>query len=149
MVDLQLAVACAIASIGVILASLNIPRIWKNHVRAYDRVPAWWQWGAPVWRGFVRAIPVGTVSFGLLTLAMWFAILFDNHLVGRDLSMPLLLLFGLAMVCLVGIYLFNQPWFLVPPHLQRQPGALLEWYRGLASRLRTRRRKQRPGGAPH
>ncbi len=98
-------------------------------------------WGDPLWRGFVRGLCMGVAGGGLMLLAGWAAILSDYGLINRKVFLYIVVLFCLAFICLLGIYLVNQPRFLVPPHLRRQPGAFEEWAGELASRLPSRRAK--------
>jgi hypothetical protein len=103
-------------------------RVWRNEWKwAWnpDQVPDWWDYGGPLWRGFVRISPVSGASLGLLALA---AVLlsFDHptiYAVGQGVAFLAVVVLGLAGV----IVLFNRPRSLVAPHLRHQPGALAEW----------------------
>ena len=137
-----LAAACAI----VILGFATVPRQWRGEGRSSPTEPvAWWPWGGPLYRGFMRvgvfsgfcsAFVLLVVVAGLLTperetgpfaRPLWFVI-------------PALGGMGLGAVVWLAIVLINRPRAFVPPHLRDQPGALHEW---LASRSRRRRKRAR------
>jgi hypothetical protein len=103
-------------------------RVWRNEWQwAWnpDQVPAWWGYGGPLWRGFVRVSPLSGASLGLLALAA--VLLSLDHptiyAVGQGVGFLAVVVLGLAAL----IVLFNRPQSLVAPHLRHQPGALAEW----------------------
>jgi hypothetical protein len=51
-----------------VLALPQLGRLWRHQTTFYDRMPDWWSHGEPVWRGWVRALPMlaGVAYLGLL-----------------------------------------------------------------------------------
>src|SRR5438105_345968 len=68
-------VAGVVVAFGVVLATLQLRRVWRADAGA--QTPTWWLWGSAAYRGFVRAVPVGIVSGWpfLLTLPWAFGLI--------------------------------------------------------------------------
>jgi hypothetical protein len=83
--------------------------------------PGWWVWGERSWRGYRRA----QVAWVLVMLS--FALI----LTVPSPAGPVLGLggFGLAVVSLVTIVLFNQPKWMVPPAMRTDTGLIHGWRR--------------------
>lgn len=113
--------------VGALLAAARLPAVWRNEIGLNpNRVPAAWPFGAAMWHGYVRGLPVLCALFPLgLPIAL------INRFGGETLNEVVLppFAFGIlaAMLLCATIVFFNRPRFLVPPHLRAQPGALDEW----------------------
>ena len=126
----------AVAFFVVVLpiAYTQLPKIWRHQTTFYDRPQWWWVWGDALWRAFARIVPISIFAMSAATLAL-LASAVSVPSVATWLAFVAVFLAGLA----AAITLFNQPKFLVPPHLRQEPGALEEWYRALRRRLGPRR----------
>ena len=129
---LLFAIAGALGLAGLV----GIRRLWRRETTFYDRVPGWWIWSDALWRGFVRALPVGAVGFLMfiatgITAALVPEVPPSETCCGfaRPVWAVALILvpFCLIMLLLATIVLFNWPAALVPPHLRGQPGLIREW----------------------
>src|SRR5215467_7834808 len=58
-----------VAVLGALWSTKNLPLIWSGRTRRYDHVPGWWLWGGPLWRGFVRGMPVGIGGWWLFVIS--------------------------------------------------------------------------------
>lgn len=140
-------VVYVLTSLVLLRFAFEVPRIWRGDVDRTANVPATWPWGGISWRAVIRAGPACLI--GGLTMIVGVPVLLiapeeANGTFARPLIvvLPFLGLFGLGLVAMAGVALFNRPRFLVAPHLRQAPGALAEWAgrcdrRG---RVRTRRR---------
>lgn len=119
------------ALVFVPLSTRGALRLWRDRTRIFDETQAWWLWGDPLWRGYVRWLTVAglTFAFDLVLIAglLWGP---DADATLLVLGIPLLLSMAIAVVLGAGIVLFNRPRAAVPPHLRDQPGALAEWRDG-------------------
>jgi len=119
-------VAGVVIAVGVVLATLQLPKVWR--AEACAQIPAWWLWGSAAYRGFVRAVPVGIVSgWPFLLILPWAFGLITSKSTASTIGLltaasMTIIGFGL-MVC---VALFNWPRQLVPPKLRAQPGMLHE-----------------------
>src|SRR5262249_4727713 len=123
--------------IGGLWSTKNLALIWSDRTRRYDHVPSWWLWGVPLWRGFVRGMPVGIAGWWFVVISYIGILLADLDVMPKDVP---LFPAGLACLCFflcVLISLFNWPGILVAPHLRSQHGAFEQWL----SHGRRRRRK--------
>jgi hypothetical protein len=105
----------------------NLPLIWHHRTSRYDHVPGWWLWGGPLWRGFVRGMPVGIAGWWSLIIAYIGILLANRDLIPKDVPLFPASLMGLCFILCVLISLFNWPTILVAPHLRSQNGAFAEW----------------------
>lgn len=121
-------VAVGLVGMGM-LYLVQLPKAWRNEGNALNphRPFAAWPFGAPLWRGWLRAATVS--AFTSVLLGIWVAI--DSSSLNSSA-------WGIAAGGLLGlvfagftlgasITLFNRPKNLVVPHLRNQPGALAEW----------------------
>lgn len=119
-----------VIAFGLLLAALstrNLTAIWKGRTAFHDRPPAWWLWGGPLWRGFVRGMPVGTVAWWIFLITYVDTLLANRGLVPKQQVLWAAALVAVCFVLLMLITLFNWPSALVPPHLRGQRGAIAEW----------------------
>lgn len=93
----------------------------------YNHVPGWWLWGGPLWRGFVRGMPVGIAGWWCPIIAYIAILLANRDLIPKDVPLFPASLAGLCFILCVLISLYNWPTILVPPHLRPQYGAFEEW----------------------
>jgi hypothetical protein len=103
-------------------------RLWRNRLPRLQATPSWWVWGEPLWRGWVRSMPVAAaltvvwvVPLPLGTVLSTGTLAFTIYAI--TVGGGLFLTIGLA----VTIALWNFPHQLVPPHLRSEPGALDQW----------------------
>jgi len=109
-----------------------LPRVWHHEWTHLDRTPYSWRWGDAAWRGYVRALPASIMGFGVLSATVPLLMLFPEDPQGPFVRPYwfILLSQGMLIVPLLSMgtaILFNQPKFIVPPHLRAQPGMLAEW----------------------
>jgi hypothetical protein len=117
----------AFGLLGAILSTKNLPIMWRGQTRYRDRQPAWWLWGGPLWRGFRRGMPLGTVAWWIFLIAYVDALLANGGVVPKQQVLLPGALVGVSFVLLMLISLFNWPSALVPPSLRGQRGAIAEW----------------------
>lgn len=124
----------------VLLATLQLPRIWRGTTPALHTVPGWWLWGRQLWFGMRRLGPLA-VALGWFVMALfWFPAigkspdaLTDQELMVGIAAIGVLFAIGALMLSIV---LFNRPAFIVPPKWRAEPGALREWFRPERKRVR-------------
>ncbi len=126
-----------------VAAFRNLPRVWRHEFRHFDRAPAYWPWGAALWRGFVRMMPVGVVGCAVLLIGTVVLLLIPEEPSGPFVRpywavVPSLIACALPLAGMLGVVLFNRPRAIVPPHLRAQPGALAEWQKAHGGRRRAR-----------
>lgn len=120
-------VVIAFGTLGAILSTKNLPIVWRGQTRYRDRPPAWWLWGGPLWRGFLRGMPLATVAWWIFLIGYVDTLLANRGVVPKQQVLLPGALFGVSFVFLMLISLFNWPSVLVPPHLRGQRGAIAEW----------------------
>ena len=97
---------------------------WRGESAVWDHQPAWWPWGELAYRAWVRVMPIGVATLGLLDAIHLAGGLgaYDQDGVGYWLAALLLLsLLGLFFVATT-VAFYNRPKWIVPPHLRREPG---------------------------
>lgn len=137
--------AIGLAGMALILpfAVRNVPRFWRHELRTYDRVPAAWPWGDALWRGWVRAIPIGTATLAVGLVAALSGLAVDEDPSGplpRPLwwAVPALAVLAIAFALMLGVVLLNRPKRIVAPHLRSEAGAIEEWWSAMRGRRRRR-----------
>jgi hypothetical protein len=125
--SLQEFVVIAFGLLGAVLSTKNLPALWRGQTQYRDRPPGWWLWGGPLWRGFRRGMPLGTVAWWIFMIGYVDTLLANRGLVPKQQVLLPGALVGLSFVLLMLISLFNWPSVLVPPYLRGQPGAIAEW----------------------
>ena len=127
------------AVVFVPLCLKGIRTLWRRPVDAFEEPLAWWIWGAPLWRGYVRGMAAVGATF-VVDLLLIMVVIWgpgaDAVLLATAAALVLSLAAGLVLA--ITIALFNRPRWAVPPHLRAQPGAVREW---------RPRRSQLPGPA--
>jgi hypothetical protein len=119
---------------GLALASVGLVRLWRREVFSAD-MPSWWPYGGALWRGYVRAMPVGSISFLVLMAGLLILIFVPTEggccgfAVPNWFVFPFLISFFGTLGLALSVILFNRPRFIVPPHLRSQVGAISEWLR--------------------
>lgn len=116
----------------VVVATLQLPKIWRGTSSALDPVPSWWLWGRALWFGLRRMIPLAVALGWVVMGLLWFPsagkapeALTDQELAIAAAAMGLFFMIGALMTSVV---LFNRPRTLVPPRWRAEPGALREWF---------------------
>jgi hypothetical protein len=129
--DVPVAYAIAMtvgALVFVPLCIKGIRVLWRRPVDAFGEPLAWWVWGAPLWRGYVRGMAAVGATFVvdllLILLVIWGP---GGDAVLLAIAAALVLSLTAGLVLAVTIALFNRPRWAVPPHLRGQPGAVREW----------------------
>lgn len=120
-VHLSVAQWVAIATFAALalLATRNIPDLWRHGSDRWDRQPEWWVRGLPtaVVVGWLMLIGVPLTVIGMDasgTVADVFAVVLAG----------VLLLVVLGALVWLGVVLVGRPRFAVPPHLRDRSGAL-------------------------
>jgi hypothetical protein len=125
-----------VALVGGALAARNLPRLWRNEIRSFDRMQAWWPLGMALWRGWVRGMPLAFFAGCFLLVAVIVGAFVPQDSDSEGFAapawyvIPVLGTFFMSLVLFFSVVLVNRPRFVVPPHLRDQPGALKEWLRG-------------------
>jgi len=128
-------------TLGAVAAASRLPKVWRGQAgAAFDRVQPWWFYGEIAWRGWVRAIPSGSVTFLVMLVSLWVSFLAGGFKDGaggaaRPIFLVLVIMGIFLLTLAVLVFLLNWPKAAVAPHLRSQPGALQEW----AARRRARR----------
>jgi hypothetical protein len=110
---------------GLLLAFTVLPDVWRGRSRA-QKIPTYWLWGDPLYRGGIRAVP--SIVIALLIVALSAAVIPLNQrgIVGDWILFTLLVAAIVAVVMALGVIMFNWPTFLVPPSMRGQRGAIQE-----------------------
>jgi hypothetical protein len=116
-------VAFVVFAGGLTLFTPLVLRFWKHDITGLDRPRRWWVFGGEAWRAFVRITPIAVVGGWLLVAA---GVLMLTTPAGQrtPLAPPLAAALLLLFVLLATIWFWNQPKFLVPPHLRHEAGTL-------------------------
>jgi hypothetical protein len=133
-------VAFVVFAVGMIVLTALIPRFWKHDITGLDRPRPWWVFGSDAWRAFVRIMPIALVG-GWLLIAAGVLMLTTPAGQRTPLAPPLAAALLLVFVLIATIWFWNQPKFLVPPHLRQEVGTL-------SGMFRSKRRTKRPGPPP-
>ena len=118
-------------------------RVWSGEHTFLGRrdPPSAWPWGGPLWRGYVRSLPVLPGAMSLLVVIAVTGGVIARHSTAASAWLVVTLAWFAAVVLGVGsVVLFAWPQRLVPPALRGQPGALAEWRAGAGNRAAQRRR---------
>jgi hypothetical protein len=115
-----------------VLALPQLGRLWRHQTTFYDGTPGWWSYGKPVWRGWVRALPMlASVAYLGLLIAAYLGFVSPFFHLSRQADLVVIVIFLIsflgAFLLALTIFLFNFPRLAVPPHLRNQPGALEKW----------------------
>lgn len=110
---------------GLLLALTALPDIWRGRSPAL-KVPAYWLWGDPLYRGGIRAVP--SIMIALLIVALSaVAVSFNQRgIVGDWLFFTLFIAAIVAVLMVLSVIMFNWPTFLVPPSMRGERGAIQE-----------------------
>lgn len=120
-----------------IVVVVRVPKFWRGETD-HDPfvVSPIWPFGAPLWRGAVRAVPALSP---LVPLALVVHLLVN--VAGYDAETLIVALPAVAILAAITagwtIALFNRPSRLVAPAWRAQPGAVEEWRSALARRRGT------------
>lgn len=125
----------------VLIATLQLPKIWRGRSSVLDTVPGWWPWGNALWFGTRRMIPL-SVALGWVVLGiLWFpsAGRSPDALTDQEFGIALVLLGVLLAIggLMASVVFFNCPAFFVPPKWRSEAGAVEYWF--------GRWRRRRPG----
>jgi len=110
---------------GLLLALTALPNVWRGRSPA-PKVPAYWLWGDPLYRGGIRAVP--SIMIALLIVALSAAAVPFNQrgIVGVWFLFTLFIAAIVAVLMVLSVIMFNWPTFLVPPSMRGEPGAIQE-----------------------
>jgi hypothetical protein len=110
---------------GLLLALTALPGIWHGRSPA-QKVPAYWLWGEPLYRGGIRAVP--SIMLALLLVALSAAVIPLNQrgIVGDWIFFTLFIAAVVAVLMALSVILLNWPTFLVPPSMRGEQGAIQE-----------------------
>jgi polyferredoxin len=110
---------------GLLLAFTVLPDIWRGRSPA-QKVPTYWLWGDPLYRGGIRAVP--SIMVALLIVALSAAVIPLNQrgIVGDWIFFTLFIAAIVALIMALSVIMFNWPTFLVPPSMRGQRGAIQE-----------------------
>jgi hypothetical protein len=110
---------------GLLLALTALPGIWNGRSAA-QKVPAYWLWGDPLYRGGIRAVP--SIMLALLLVAVSAAVIPLNQrgIVGDWIFFTLFIAALVAVLMALSVILLNWPTFLVPPSMRGEQGAIQE-----------------------
>jgi hypothetical protein len=110
---------------GLLLALTALPDVWRGRGPAL-KVPAYWLWGDPLYRGGIRAVP--SIMITLLFVALGAAAVPFNQrgIVGDWFFFTLFIAAIVALLMVLSVIMFNWPTFLVPPSMRGERGAIQE-----------------------
>jgi len=127
-----------------------LPRLWRDELPRWpEKPPAWWLWGGPLYRGWVRAHAAAVLGCVMFLLVAGVLALTPEQPDGPFVRpawvvVPCLAALGSCLLVMLCILLFNRPKVLVAPRLRHQQGVVGEW---LAA-WRRRRDRDRRRAAP-
>ena len=110
---------------GLLLGLTALPDVWRGQSPAL-KVPAYWLWGDPLYRGGIRAVP--SIMIALLLVALGAAAVPFNQrgIVGDWFFFTLFIAAIVAVLMVLSVIMFNWPTFLVPPSMRGERGAIQE-----------------------
>jgi hypothetical protein len=117
---------------GLVLLGVSgtaiLPRMWRDRwTRLPEEPPDTWPYGHVMWRGFVRAAPIGgPVALIFAATVVSETIVFAEPLEG-GLDILVHILAPLVLLVLSTVILLNWPKWILPPHLRNEPGAIRGW----------------------
>src|SRR5260370_16406741 len=91
---------------GLLLALTALPDLWRGRSSAL-KVPAYWLWGEPLYRGGVRAVPSIMIALLLLALGVPVIPLNRRRLIEASLFFTLFFPTFVALLPAVSVILFN------------------------------------------
>jgi hypothetical protein len=118
-------------------------RVWSGEHTFLGRhdPPSAWPWGAPLWRGYVRSLPVLPGATSLLVVIAVAGAFIPRHSAAASVWLVVAIAWFAAVVLGVGsIVLWARPQRLVPPAIRGRPGAVAEWRTRAGARAARRRR---------
>lgn len=110
---------------GLLLALTALPDLWRGRSSAL-KVPGYWLWGEPLYRGGIRAVPSIIVALLLVALSVVAIPLNQRGIIGDWLFFTLFVASVVAVLAVVSVITFNWPTFLVPPSMRGDRGTILE-----------------------
>ena len=110
---------------GLLLGLTALPDVWRGRSPAL-KVPAYWLWGDPLYRGGIRAVP--SIMIALLIVALDAAAIPFNQrgIVGDWIVFTLFIAAIVAVLMALSVIMFNWPTFLVPPSMRGERGVIQE-----------------------
>jgi len=111
---------------GLLLGLTTLPDLWRGQSPAQKKVPAYWLWGGPLYRGGVRAVP--SIMLVLLFVALSAAAVPFNQrgIVGDWFFFTFFIGSIIAILMVLSVIMFNWPTCLVPPPMRGDRGAIQE-----------------------
>lgn len=127
----------------VLIATFQLPKIWRDHAPILRVTPGWWVWGEALWSGVRRIIPLSVVMGWVVLGVLVFPTLGRDpaQLAGPEFAIAIALGIGVlgVGVLMSTVVLFNRPSSLVPPAWRSEPGAVRSWFNdGVTRRGRSR-----------
>jgi hypothetical protein len=126
-------VAFVVLAAGLTFGTVFLKRYWSQQDSEIDRPPPAWLFGGDAWRTARRIMPISIVG-GWLLIAAGVLMLTTPSGQRTPLAAPLAAALLITFILIGTIWMWNQPKFLVPPHLRNAPGIL-------TGVLRARRRR--------
>src|SRR5579864_485495 len=111
---------------GLLLASTTLPDLWRGQSPAQKKVPAYWLWGDPLYRGGVRAVPSIMLVLLFVVLSGGAIPLNQRGIVGSWVFFTFFIGSIIAILMVLSVIMFNWPTFLVPPPMRGDRGAIQE-----------------------
>ena len=114
------------------LVAWRLRDVWSGVLDPSRTVPTGWLFTSVAWRAAVRASGAGLFVW-LLGIVGLPALLLsperDNGAFARPTGVVVafLVAFGLGLLAMASVALFNRPRWFVPPPLRAAPGAVAEW----------------------
>jgi len=110
---------------GLLLALTALPDVWRGRSSAL-KVPAYWLWGDPLYRGGIRAVPSIMITLLLVALEAVAIPLNQRGILGDWILFTLFIATIVALLMTLSVIMFNWPTFLVPPSMRGEQGAIQE-----------------------
>jgi hypothetical protein len=111
---------------GLVLASTGLPGLWRGQSPMGEKLPAYWLWGRPLYRGGIRALPSIMVALLFVALSAIAIPLNQRGIIGDWLFLTLFFASVVAVLMAVSVIMFNWPTFLVPPSMRGERGSIQE-----------------------
>jgi hypothetical protein len=110
---------------GLLLALTALPDLRRGRSSAL-KVPAYWLWGEPLYRGGIRAVRSIMIALLLVALSAVAIPLSQRGIIGDWLFFTLFFGSVVAVLTAVSVIMLNWPTFLVPPSMRGERGAIQE-----------------------